>query len=129
MLGLANTFSGGVFLAIAFVHIIPETASLYYEYKYAKSVGGEMSSNSTTSYQLLVSRLHETALSGNSTEGEVNRIVSEYLEKSFSQFPLPFVLVLCGYSIILLIDKVIIDAHSHSHGHGHAHTQAKHNEI
>ena len=29
-LGLANTSSGGVFLAIAFVHIIPETARTYY---------------------------------------------------------------------------------------------------
>ena len=32
ILGLANTFSGGVFLAIAFVHIIPETARSYYMY-------------------------------------------------------------------------------------------------
>lgn len=31
-LGIANTFSGGVFLAIAFVHIIPEAASGYYLY-------------------------------------------------------------------------------------------------
>lgn len=30
LLGLANTFSGGVFLAIAFVHIIPETSNNYY---------------------------------------------------------------------------------------------------
>ena len=30
MLGIANTFSGGVFLAIAFVHIIPETSNNYY---------------------------------------------------------------------------------------------------
>ena len=30
LLGIANTFSGGVFLAIAFVHIIPETATNYY---------------------------------------------------------------------------------------------------
>lgn len=28
-----------------------------------------------------------------------------------SAFPLPFVLVLMGYSFILLIDKVMIDAH------------------
>ena len=28
-LSIANAFSGGVFLAIAFVHIIPETARLY----------------------------------------------------------------------------------------------------
>ena len=30
ILGIMNTFSGGVFLAIAFVHILPETANLYY---------------------------------------------------------------------------------------------------
>lgn len=29
-LGIANCFSGGVFLAIAFVHILPETANMYY---------------------------------------------------------------------------------------------------
>jgi hypothetical protein len=34
--------------------------------------------------------------------------VSELLE---SKFPLPFVLVLLGYTFILLIDKVLIDAH------------------
>ena len=32
VLSLANTFSGGVFLAIAFVHIIPETSTNYYMY-------------------------------------------------------------------------------------------------
>jgi hypothetical protein len=30
ILSIANTFSGGVFLAIAFVHLIPETTILYY---------------------------------------------------------------------------------------------------
>ena len=30
------------------------------------------------------------------------------------EFPLPFVLVLAGYALILLIDKVIIDSHSHA---------------
>jgi len=30
VMGLANSFSGGVFLAIAFVHILPETSNLYY---------------------------------------------------------------------------------------------------
>ena len=29
-LGIANCFSGGVFLSIAFVHILPETANMYY---------------------------------------------------------------------------------------------------
>ena len=33
-LSIANTFSGGVFMAIAFVHIIPETTALYYKWRY-----------------------------------------------------------------------------------------------
>ena len=37
LLGIANTFSGGVFLAIAFVHIIPETATNYYMYVLIKN--------------------------------------------------------------------------------------------
>ncbi len=36
IMGLANTFSGGVFLAIAFVHILPETSNLYYYNKLEK---------------------------------------------------------------------------------------------
>jgi hypothetical protein len=39
--------------------------------------------------------------------------VAEVLESSF---PLPFVLVLMGYSFILLIDKVLIDAHDDQTG-------------
>jgi hypothetical protein len=38
------------------------------------------------------------------------------------EFPLPFVLVLVGYSIILLIDKVIIDSHDTNH---HSHKEPK----
>jgi hypothetical protein len=34
--------------------------------------------------------------------------IQELLEK---KFPLPFVLVLLGYSFILLIDRVLIDSH------------------
>lgn len=36
LLGIANSFSGGVFLAIAFCHILPETANLYYYSKLQK---------------------------------------------------------------------------------------------
>ena len=36
ILGIANSFSGGVFLAIAFVHILPETCNLYYYDKLEK---------------------------------------------------------------------------------------------
>jgi hypothetical protein len=39
-------------------------------------------------------------------------------------FPLPFVLLFAGYSLILFIDKVAFDSHGYfhdDHGHGHAH--------
>lgn len=36
-LSIANCFSGGVFLTIAFVHIIPESTKLYYQIKYSDS--------------------------------------------------------------------------------------------
>jgi len=38
----------------------------------------------------------------------MTEVIEEILEK---KFPLPFVLVLLGYSLILLIDKVLIDSH------------------
>lgn len=38
-------------------------------------------------------------------------MVDEVAEHFEASFPLPFVLVLTGYSFILLIDKVMIDAH------------------
>lgn len=49
-------------------------------------------------------------------------IIYEYIGKSYSSFPLPFVLVFVGYAFILLIDKVLIDAHS-----GHDHKGSSHN--
>ena len=41
-------------------------------------------------------------------------------------FPLPYFLVFCGYTLVLIIDKVMFDSHAllegpdgHGHGHGH----------
>lgn len=66
ILGIANSFASGVFIAIALVHILPEEANNWAE-------------------------LHPTA---------------ENL------FPLPYFLVFCGYTLILVIDKVMFDTHS-----------------
>ena len=44
------------------------------------------------------------------TQEQMTSVIEEILEK---KFPLPFVLVLMGYSMILLIDKVLIDSHDH----------------
>jgi hypothetical protein len=62
-LSLLNSFSAGIFLAIALVHTMPETQEVWR--RYSISVGYE------------------------------------------NPFPLPFILFLAGYCLILLIDKVI----------------------
>ena len=67
VLGIANSFSGGVFLAIAMMHIMPEQAESY-------------------------SDLVET--------------------EDKADFPVPFFLVVCGYTLILVIDKVLFDTSS-----------------
>lgn len=47
-------------------------------------------------------------------------MVEEFIEEAFDSFPLPFVLVLGGYAFILLLDKVLISAHSHSNEEHHS---------
>ena len=58
---------------------------------------------------------------------------SDYIELKLeegvdSPFPLPYMLVFCGYTLVLIIDKVMFDSHAllegpdgHGHGHGHGH--------
>jgi len=68
ILGIANSFAAGVFLAIALVHILPEMIETWDELETKKGV-----------------------------------------EKIF---PLPEILVFAGYTIILIIDKVLFDTHA-----------------
>jgi zinc transporter ZupT len=76
ILGIANSFAAGVFLAIAFCHILPEEAANWSELRAAQGVD--------------------------------------------EPFPLPYVLLFCGYTLILLIDKVMFDTHAlFDDGHGH----------
>ena len=83
-LGLANAFSGGLFLAIGLFHILPEVSDQYIEYYEGLNEGQE------------------------------------------PKFPLPFMLAFAGYTVVLMVDKVMFDSHSlfegeHGHGHGHGH--------
>ena len=75
ILGIANSFAGGVFLAIAFMHIMPEMTEAWDEMNEGKA----------------------------------------------KIFPLPELLIFTGYTIILIIDKVLFDTHAlfdDDHGHG-----------
>ena len=49
ILGIANSFSGGVFLAIAFVHILPETSDIYYDAKLQSLLDSKRGENSKES--------------------------------------------------------------------------------
>jgi solute carrier family 39 (zinc transporter), member 1/2/3 len=64
ILGIANSFASGVFIAIALVHILPEMSGLWIS------------------------------------------------DKGEEAFPLPYFLVFCGYTLILVIDKVMFDTHA-----------------
>lgn len=82
ILGIANSFAGGVFLAIAFMHITPEMIEDW------------------------------DSLPTNQTREKI--------------FPLPELLIFLGYTIILIIDKVLFDTHAlfahDEHEGGHEHT-------
>ena len=92
ILGIANSFAGGVFLAIALCHIMPESIETWN----GLSVNTHPETNS---------------------EGEVEEVENEKI------FPLPELLVFFGYTIILIIDKVLFDTHAlfvnDEHGHHH----------
>ena len=76
VLGIANSFAGGVFLAIALMHITPEMIETWNDLDVNKHMEG--------------------------TEEVENKKI----------FPLPELLIFTGYTIILIIDKVLFDTHA-----------------
>jgi len=69
ILGVANAFSGGVFLAIALMHIMPEQTSSYADPD-AVDISDEL-----------------------------------------RDFPMPYLILVGGYTLILVIDRVLFDSH------------------
>jgi len=41
------------------------------------------------------------------TSAEMEELIHEYVEHSQDSFPVPYILVLIGYTLILLLDKVV----------------------
>ena len=83
VLGVANAFSGGVFISIALMHIMPEQTESYSDHmckQYQKKHPGEDCPDA---------------------------------------FTLPYLLLVSGYTIILVLDKVLFDAHSMLHDDDH----------
>jgi zinc transporter ZupT len=74
IMGIANSFAAGVFIAIAFLHIVPEQVETW-----------------TTIW---------------SAKNDPNHVL-----------PLPTILVVAGYTLILIIDKVMFDTRSLAYDH------------
>ncbi len=103
-MSMANAFSGGLFLAIALIHILPDVLNEYTEYLHP-----EPEPVPPTPAMTYSSSGHRRLAHGDER----------------ADFPLPFILVFCGYTFILLVDKVMFDSHAlfggHDHGGGHGH--------
>ena len=68
ILGIANSFAGGVFISIALLHILPEQS-----------------------------------------EAELD----DDFKEQYGDYPIAFLFTVMGYTIILILDKILIDAHDH----------------
>jgi len=87
-MGIANAFSGGIFLCIALLHLLPESAEIFDDY-----------------YEHLASA-NETGIFNNSTQSGIEVV------KEKPHFPISFLLAFCGYTLILMFEKIIFDAHT-----------------
>ena len=77
LIGIANSFSGGIFLCVALLHLLPESAEIFEEYFDDQAT--------------------------NNQDGTPRP----------KHFPFSFLLAFVGYTIILIIEKVIFDSHTH----------------
>ena len=136
---MMNAFAAGVFLTMAFVHILPEAVETY---------NMSMQTESATEHEdhrLLMSNgsrilQEEEDHEDHEEEGELGHeeeVDGEHHEEgeeghNHGVFPLPYLLFFLGYTVILLIDRVFSahfgDAHGHGHGHGHSHAEHEEEE-
>lgn len=112
ILSIAKAFSGGIFLAIALLHIIPEAHTQYLVYLHKAAAYNDHDTHTTTAKE----EPHGVILGGvyRNLHGIDN--VHEFLELGF---PLPYFAVFVGYTFILMIDKVIFDSHAIEHKNDH----------
>lgn len=102
LISLANCFAGGIFLSAALIHIIPEAFDQWESQE--KSDEKQL----TSSIAFLESvNLRQGEQSGNLGHGSENG----------EPFPWVTFSILASFSVILLIDRVLLPGH-HDHGHG-----------
>ena len=114
-----NCFAGGVFLAMAFIHILPEAVEQYYG-----AMTGEEDAHAD--HRLLQTSAATVIPKTNTTTSVVEE--EEHADRH-GIFPLPYLLFFVGYCLVLLVDRVLAGEHGHSHGHNHSHHDHHHEEI
>jgi zinc transporter ZupT len=101
-LSLMNCFAGGLFLAMAFTHILPEAVEQYY----GAMTGAE---HAHAGHRLLqATAVNSTIATAAKEEEHVDR---------HGIFPLPYLLFFAGYCLVLLVDRVFAGEYGHSHAH------------
>lgn len=106
-MSVANAFSGGLFLAIALIHILPEVAMEYEHYVEDHHESAAIHTLIRTGQVSLMARNGSEIWNPSSNKG----VISLHGHGESHPFPLPYVLAFAGYALILLIDKVLFDSH------------------
>ena len=107
VLSLMNSFAGGVFLAMAFIHILPESVEQYNDAMKEEEPAVATGKSASASTAAAAEKDHD------------------HEEHGAHIFPLPYLLFFVGYMMVLLIDRVLAGEHGHGHG---GHSGAEHSE-
>lgn len=113
-MGIANAFSGGIFLAIALLHIIPESHTHYLLYMHKDEFPDNFEKHEHMTSSPSSSGSRGVVLGG--VYRNLHGIDSAHKLLDLG-FPLPYFMAFLGYTMILLIDKVMFDSHSSEHEH------------
>ena len=111
-LSLMNCFAGGVFLSMAFIHILPEAVEQYYD----TMLGVK---DEHDSHRLLQATATIIPTANSNTTVSAVAEEEEHADRH-GIFPLPYLLFFAGYCLVLLVDRVLAGEYGHSHG-GHDH--------
>lgn len=115
-ISIMNCFAGGVFLAMALVHILPEAVE-----QYEAAMTGKPSGHS---HRLLQDADGHEEDEHDDHDHEEEEVAAE-TEEEGELFPLPYLLFFLGYVIVLFIDRVVFK-HAHGHDHGEDEHEHKH---
>ena len=108
LLGVANAFSGGIFLAISVIHILPEVTEDYRAYVlHEMEEEAHEHSHGPVFHEATPGKIEEIFIDHDSSSDHHHRFLhGSGADGVHLGFPWPSFIVFCGYSIILLIDKV-----------------------